>query len=229
VSNETLPEPETPSEPKPLAEPEPLADINGKVPNGCPPHPFAEVAEAAPMTKERLVRGMESKQARIMLDLIIIASILFAVVPQVAYTIWLWRVPDGELSWQTRDQAILFGATSNLTNIVIMLASIYFVRVMAKRLDTYDELLERGMSDFARMKSRLVAWSFDLDSFSDAMDDIIELYHTNKKEFKEGVKLAKILLPALPALMRRYQGRMENFAKLSPKEQDEIIKTILER
>jgi len=207
--------------------PEPVA--NGKDPNGCPKHPFVDAREAAPVTKERTQRGKESARARLMLDLIIIASILFAVVPQIAYTIWLAWNPSGELTWQTRDQAILFGATSNLTNIVIMLASIYFVRVMAVKLDSYDELLERGMSDYERMKSRLLGWSFDLDSFSEVMDDIIELYHDNRKEFKDGIKLMKITLPAMPALMRKYGGRLENFAKLTPEEQDEIIKTILER
>jgi len=208
-----------------MAEPSPKPPTNG----ACPPHPFVDAREAAPVTKERTARGKESARARLMLDLIIIASILFAVVPQIAYTIWLMWNPNGELSWQTRDQAILFGATSNLTNIVIMLASIYFVRVMAVKLDSYDELLERGMSDYERMKSRLLGWSFDLDSFSEAMDDIIELYHTNKKEFKEGMKMAKNLIPVLPALMRKYGGRIENFAKLTPEEQDEVIKTILEK
>lgn len=192
-------------------------------------HPFAQSVGTAPVSEERKKRGMEVKTAQWMLDAIIVASILFAVIPQVGYWILLFYQPTYELSWQTRDQAIMFGATSNLTNIVIMLASIFFVRVMSKRLDTYDQLLERGMGDYERMKSRLLAWSFDLDSFSEAMDTMVEIYHTYKNEFFVGVELGKAMLPLLPQLQEMYGKRLERFSTLTPEEQREVIKSILER
>lgn len=163
------------------------------------------------------------------MDSIIIAGVLFAIIPQIIFELWVWANPGYQFSWHLIDSFLLFSVTSHLTSIVIMLASIAFVRIMGKQLDSYDELLERGMADYERMKSRLTAWSFDLDSFSDAMDDIIDLYHTNKKEFKLALKLAKTTLPALPALMRKYGERLENFSKLTPEEQDEVIKSIMER
>jgi hypothetical protein len=110
-----------------------------------------------------------------------------------------------------------------------MLASIYFVRTMGKKLDSYDEMLERGMADYDRMKSRLMGWSFDLDSFSEAMDKMVEIYHTYKKEFFVGVSLGKAMLPILPSLQKMYGERLENFDKLTPAEQREVIKSILER
>lgn len=192
-------------------------------------HPFTQIAEAAPVSKDRTKRKNEQKSAQRMMDSIIIAGVLFAIVPQIIFEAWVLVNPGYQFSWHTRDSFFLFGVTSHLTSIVIMLASIAFVRIMGKQLDSYDELLERGMADYDRMKSRLVAWSFDLDSFSEVMDDLIELYHTNKKEFKLAVKLAKTMLPALPALMRKYGERLENFSKLTPEEQDEVIKSIMER
>jgi hypothetical protein len=192
-------------------------------------HPLIAQAGTAPVNAERKRRGTEVKTAQWMLDVIIVASILFAVIPQVGYNILLWFQPQYELSWQVRDQAILFGATSNLTNIVIMLASIIFVRVLSKRLDTYDELLERGMADFERMKSRLMGWSFDLDSFSEVMDEAVGIYHTYKTEFFVGMTLAKAMLPLLPQLQQMYGKRLENFKTLTPEEQREVIRSILER
>jgi hypothetical protein len=192
-------------------------------------HPFNQPVGTAPVGGERQARGTEVKKAQWMLDAIITASILFAVIPQVGYWVLLFFQPNYELSWQTRDQAILFGATSNLTNIIIMLASIVFVRIMSKRLDTYDELLERGMSDYERMKSRLMGWSFDLDSFSEVMDKGVEIYHTYRKEFFVGITLGKAMLPLLPTLQKMYGERLENFEKLTPAEQREVIKSILER
>jgi len=209
--------------------PEPVPLLNAD-PNHAPlAHPFTQGVGTAPVSKERKARGHEVKTAQRMLDAIIVASILFAVIPQVGYWVLLYYQPSYELSWQTRDQAIMFGATSNLTNIIIMLASIFFVRVMSKKLDTYDELLERGMSDYERMKSRLLAWSFDLDSFSEAMDELVQIYHTHKKEFFVGVSLGRAMLPLLPTLQKMYGERLENFEKLTPAEQREVIKSILER
>lgn len=210
-----------------MPEPAPICNAD---PNHAPlVHPFTQSVGTAPVSEERKKRGLEVKSAQWMLDAIIVASILFAVIPQVGYWILLYYQPSYELSWQTRDQAIMFGATSNLTNIIIILASIFFVRVMSKKLDTYDQLLERGMGDYERMKSRLLAWSFDLDSFSEAMDKLVELYHSNKKEFFVGISLGKAMLPILPTLQRMYGERLENFEKLTPAEQREVIKSILER
>jgi len=192
-------------------------------------HPLITQAGTAPVNAERKKRGGEVKTAQWMLDVIIVASILFAVIPQVAYNILLYYEPQTELSWQVRDQAILFGATSNLTNIIIMLASIVLVRFLSKKLNTYDELLERGMADFERMKSRLMGWSFDLDSFSEIMDKVIEVYHSNRAEFFTGMTLAKAMLPLLPKLQEMYGQRLENFGKLTPAEQREVIRSILER
>jgi hypothetical protein len=170
----------------------------------CPQHPFVQQAGSAPVSKERTKRKNEQKGAQRMMDAIIIAGVLFAIVPQIIFELWVFINPNWEFSWHTRDSFFLFSVTSHLTSIVIMLASIAFVRIMGKQLDTYDELLERGMSDYERMKSRLVAWSFDLDSFSEAMDDFIEVYHTYKKDFKEGVAVMRLILPAIPALKRKF-------------------------
>jgi hypothetical protein len=192
-------------------------------------HPFTQAPGTAPVSNERTGRKTYNTKAQGMMDAIIIAGILFAVVPQVIYELWVRMNPDFQFSWQTRDSFFLFSVTSHLTSIVIMLASIYFVRTMGKKLDSYDEMLERGMADYDRMKSRLMGWSFDLDSFSEAMDKMVEIYHTYKKEFFVGVSLGKAMLPILPSLQKMYGERLENFDKLTPAEQREVIKSILER
>jgi len=192
-------------------------------------HPFTQAQGAAPVSKERTGRKVYNARSQKYMDAIIIIGILFAVVPQIIYEIWVTVSPSFEFDWHMRDSFFLFSVTSHLTSIVIMLASIYFVRTMGKQLDSYDEMLERGMSDYERMKSRLMGWSFDLDSFSEVMDEMVQIYHSNKSEFHTGIALGKAMLPILPQLQKMYGQRLENFSKLTTEEQKEVIKSILER
>jgi len=161
-----------------------------------------------------------------MMDVIVIASLFIAIVPQAVYEIYLLVHPDFQFSWEQRDRFFLFSTTSHLTSIVILIASILFVRVMGKRMDSYDELLERGLSDYQQLKNKLFGLAYDLDSLSPAVEELLQFYHSNKEEVKSTMRLVELITPIAPAILRRYGRRLRRWDRLTPAEQDEAVKSI---
>jgi len=177
-----------------------------------------------PSHKKHLVRRVVRA-----LNVVLWFAIAGAVIPQILFAFYVYYLNPGvELTWQVRDQFLLFSAVGNLAMVILSVCSLILVQVLGSRMDTYDQILERGLKDMDKVRRKLKRVTGDIDDVYPTVAKMVTFAKANQQNIHDTVDMMNHIMPLVNVIKKQYGKKIKKIDDLTDKQKEMLVHEIVD-